>query len=291
VLDAGSIRDAAAGCDGLFHCAGKVSRDSADAEMMYRVHVEGTKTTLDAAREAGIKRTVVASTSGVVAVSTDADEICDEEGETPMAHIARWPYYRSKLFAERAAFDRHDNDFEVIAVNPSLLLGPGDERLSSTEDVRLFLERKIPFCPAGGMAFVDARDAAAGLVLAMDKGRGGERYLINAANMTVSAFFGRLERISGIKAPPIRLPRTSAAIAGVSASLLGKAAKLLNMEPPLDKISAEMAQFYWYCDSSKAETELGWTCRDPNETLADTIEDLEARGVVWPRAAKAHSQP
>jgi dihydroflavonol-4-reductase len=283
VLDGESIRSAAAHCDGLFHCAGKVSRDGDDAESMYRVHVEGTKTTLDAARSAGVKRAVVASTSGVVAVSSDPDELRDEEADTPMAEIARWPYYRSKLFAERAAFDRHDAQFEVIAVNPSLLLGPGDHRNSSTEDIRLFLERKIPFCPAGGIAFVDARDAAASLILAMEKGKGGERYLINAANMTVQAFFGRLERISGVKAPPFRLPRTSATIAGVSASLIGKAAKLFSMEPPLDKISAEMSQFYWYCDSTKAETELGWTCRDPNETLADTVEDLEARGVVWPR--------
>ncbi|MFP6683231.1 MAG: NAD-dependent epimerase/dehydratase family protein [Polyangiaceae bacterium] len=283
VLDGGSIRDAATDCDGLFHCAGKVSRDGADAESMYRVHVDGTKTTLDAARSAGIKRAVVASTSGVVAVSSDPDELRDEEADTPMAEIARWPYYRSKLFAERAAFDRNDPQFEVIAVNPSLLLGPGDLRNSSTDDIRLFLERKIPFCPAGGIAFVDARDAAAALILAMEKGKAGERYLVNAANMTVQAFFGRLERISGVKAPPFRLPRTSATIAGVSASLLGKAAKLFSMEPPLDKISAEMSQFYWYCDSTKAETELGWTCRDPNETLADTVEDLEARGVVWPR--------
>jgi dihydroflavonol-4-reductase len=106
VLDAASVREAAAGCQGLFHCAGKVSRKPEDAEELYRVHVEGTKITLDAAREAGITRAVVASTSGIVAVSKDSDDVRGEDAETPIDLIARWPYYRSKLYAERAALDR-----------------------------------------------------------------------------------------------------------------------------------------------------------------------------------------
>lgn len=285
VLDAASLADAGAGCEGVFHCAGKVSRDHADAEAMYRVHVDGTKICLDACAEAGIARAVVASTSGTVAISEDPDEIRDEDAETPTEAIARWPYYRSKLYAERAALERNREGFEVLCVNPSLLLGPGDDRGSSTEDVRKFLERKIPFTPGGGMAFVDARDAATAMILAMAKGTPGQRYLVNAANMTVETFFGRLERISGVKAPPLRLPRTSVVLAGVSADLLGRAAKVFNMEPPLDKISAEMAQYYWYCDATRAKTELGWSHRDPGDTLADTVDDLRDRGVVWPRVS------
>ncbi len=282
VLDGGSVRDAAGGCEGAFHCAGKVSRDAADGEAMYRVHVDGTKATLEALRAAGVRRVVYASTSGTIAVSADPDAVADEGSPAPSDIIARWPYYRSKLYGERAALDRNAHDFAVICVNPSLLLGPGDVHGSSTEDVRKFLERKIPFAPAGGMAFVDARDAAAAMIQAMDRGKGGERYLVNAANMTLAAFFGRLERISGVKAPPLRLPRTSPTLAGVSADLLGRAAKLLGATSPLDRISAEMAQFYWYCDAAKAQRDLGWTPRDPNETLADTVEDVRARGIVWP---------
>ena len=282
VLRPETVREAARGCDGAFHCAGKVSRESKDAEAMYRVHVDGTKNTLDALVDANVPRVVVASTSGTIAVSCDPDEIADESCQAPMDAIGRWPYYRSKLYAERAALERNRNDFEVVCVNPSLLLGPGDERNSSTEDVRLFLERKIPFAPAGGMAFVDARDAAAAMILAMDRGRAGERYLVNAANMTVEAFLGRLSRISGVEAPPLRLPRTNATLAGVGADLLGRAAKWLNMPEPINKVSAEMSQYFWYCDSSKAQSELGWTFRDPGDTLADTVHDLRDRGVVWP---------
>lgn len=282
VLDAASVREAADGCEGLFHCAGRVSRKREDAGALYRIHVEGTKITLDASRDAGVKRAVIASTSGVVAVTAGPDEVRDETAETPIGIIAAWPYYRSKLYAERAALDRSGPSFEVLSVNPSLLLGPGDLKGSSTGDVASFLEQKLPVVPAGGLSFVDARDAAAGMFLAMARGRAGERYLLGAANMTVEGFFARLSRISSVPAPKLRAPR-SIALAKAGAHLLELAKSYLPVELPLDPVSAEMGQHFWYVDATKAQQELGWSPRDPLETLTDTIEDLRARGVVWPR--------
>lgn len=281
VLDAKSVRAAAEGCEGLFHCAGRVSRRREDAELLYRTHVEGTKITLDACREAGVKRAVIASTSGVVAVSRDPNDVRDETAEPPIDLIARWPYYRSKLYAERAALDRNGPGFEVLAVNPSILLGPGDIHGSSTGDVVSFLERRLPFVPAGGLSFVDARDAAHGMVLAMEKGRPGERYLLGAANMSLEVFFRRLSRISGVPVPALRLPR-SIALAKAGAHLIEQARKRLPIDLPVDPVSAEMSQHFWYLDATKARRELEWTPRDPLDTLADTVADLRARGVVWP---------
>ena len=282
VLDASSVRAAAEGCEALYHCAGLVSRRPEDAEELYRVHVDGTKTTLDAARAAGVTRVVLASTSGVVAVTKDPDEVRDERAEAPMDLLARWPYYRSKLFAEKAGLDRSGPGFEVLAVNPTLLLGPGDDRGSSTGDVVNFLEKKVPFVPAGGLSFVDARDAAAAMILAMERGRAGERYLVSAANLTIEAFFARLSRISGVAAPRLKVPR-SVTLARIGAALMERAAKHVPLDAPVDRISAEMSQCFWYVDATKARTELGWAPRDPSETLADTVRDLEQRGVVWPR--------
>ncbi|HLM74007.1 MAG TPA: NAD-dependent epimerase/dehydratase family protein [Polyangiaceae bacterium] len=280
VLDGPSVKAAAEGCEGVFHCAGRVSRKREDAEALYRVHVDGTKTALDASREAGVKKAVLASTSGTVAVSK-APEVLDETAPAPTELIAGWPYYRSKLYAERAALDRSGPGFEVVSVNPSLLLGPGDVHGSSTSDVVSFLEQKVPLVPAGGIAFVDARDAAEAMWLAMEKGRAGQRYLVNAANMTLDAFFGRLSRVSGVAAPKLRAPR-SVLLAKAGAELLKRAAKHVPMNVELDAVSAEMAQYFWYVDASKARKELGWTHRDPMETISETVEDLRARGVVWP---------
>jgi dihydroflavonol-4-reductase len=282
VLDAASVRAAADGCETLYHCAGKVSRLPEDAEELYRIHVDGTKVTLDAARAAGVKRVVIASTSGVVAVTKDPDEVRDERAETPMDLLAGWPYYRSKLFAEKAGLDRSGPGFEVVAVNPTLLLGPGDDRGSSTGDVVKFLEKKVPFVPAGGLSFVDARDAAAAMILAMERGRAGERYLVSAVNLTIEAFFSRLARISGVPAPRVKVPR-SMTLARIGAGLMERASKHLPQIETVDRISAEMANCFWYVNAAKARDELGWTARDPGETLADTVRDLEMRGVVWPR--------
>jgi dihydroflavonol-4-reductase len=281
VLDAKSVAEAATGCRAVLHCAGRVSRKPEDAEALYDLHVRGTKTVLDACAEAGVARAVVASTSGTVAVSDDPDHVGREDDAAPIGIVSRWPYYRAKLFAERAALERSRPGFEVLAVNPSLLLGPGDERGSSTEDIRNFLEGVVPAVPAGGLSFVDARDAAEAMVLALEAGRAGERYLVGACNLTVRDFFARLSRISGVPAPWLPMPR-SREIARFGARAMERMASRIGIAPRVDAPSVEMAQCFWYLDASKAERELGWKARDPNATLHDTVEDLRARGVVWP---------
>jgi dihydroflavonol-4-reductase len=282
VLDPVAVAESARGCDGAFLATGKVSRDRDAGEDLHRAHVLGTRGALAGLRSAGVQRVVVASTSGTVAVSGDASQIADENGHVPLSLVAMWPYYRSKLYAEREALEANGSDFEVVLVNPSLLLGPGDLRESSTGDVRRFLERAIPAIPAGGIAFVDVRDAAQGMWLAFERGRPGERYILNAKNMTVAAFFQRLERIAGVKAPALRMPRSRPLAIGVN-RLFSKALRAIGGEPPVEEVSVEMAQYYWYCSSSKAERELGFSARDPGETLRETVADLVARKVVFPK--------
>lgn len=295
VLDTASLTKALAGVDGVFHCAGKVSRKPEDAELLYKLHVDGTKNVLAACVSENVRRVVIASTSGTIAVSDDPDRISTEEDPSPIGLLNRWPYYRSKLFAEMAALEAHGMPLadssrgvlEVVCVNPAILLGPGDVNGSSTEDVRLFLDRKIPAIPPGGLAYVDARDAALAMILAMDRGIGGRRYLIGACNMTLKEFFARLERISGVRGPIVPMPRAGREIARTGAEMLERLSARLGVSVPVDPISLDMAHFYWYLDASLAENELGWTPRDPVETLVDTVRDLEERGVVWPESGGA----
>jgi dihydroflavonol-4-reductase len=280
VLDAASVYAAATDCDGAYHCAGQVSRKSDDAEALYRVHVDGTRTVLDACASARVRRVVVVSTSGTVAVSESPEHVRCESDPSPVGLIARWPYYRAKLFAEQVALGHDRVGFEVIAVNPSLLLGPGDVNGSSTGDVRAFLERRVAAVPAGGLSFVDVRDAAEAMRLAMELGHSGERYLLGACNVTVREFLDRLARVSGVPAPWLTLPRSRGLVRS-GAAWLERAALHMGMSPPFDPTTIEMAQCFWYVDSTKARRDLGWDPRDANVTLYDTVEDLRARGVVW----------
>ncbi len=275
VLDGDALRALSEGCDGVYHCAGRVSRDPADSTLLWETHVVGTRRVLEAARAAGVKRVCYASTSGTIAISDDPDAVANEDSPTPLRYIERFAYYRSKLYAEYEALEQAKKGLDVVIVNPSLLLGPVDAHGSSTGDVKKFLDGRIPMTPAGGMAFVDARDAADAMVRAMEKGAAGRRYLVNASNCTLGDFFGRLSRLSGVKAPALKMPRGTT-LARFGANLLGRAAKVIGAEAPVDEESAEMGQLFWYCDSARAEHELGWRARDPMETLADTIADLRA---------------
>ena len=276
VLDGATVERGAAGTDGAFHCAGKVSRRPEDAEEMYRVHVDGTKTVLAACKRAGVRRVVVASTSGTVAVSEDASHVATEDDPTPALLLSRWPYYRSKLYAEEAALAANGEGLEVVIVNPTLLLGPGDDRRSSTEDVRLFLDRRIPAVPSGGVSFVDVRDAAHGMVLAMTAGTPGRRYLLGACNLTLREFFARLSLVSGVRQPWMSLPRIPGFArrgAALLTEVVGREARRGSLFD-IDPVSFEMAQFFWYLDAGRAERELGWAPRDAMATLADTVNDV-----------------
>lgn len=281
ILDGASVEKAAAGCDGLFHCAGVVSRDAEDNRLMMEVNYGGTIITLDAAKAAGVPRCVYVSTSGTVAISEEEGVIANEDSETPYTIIGKWGYYRSKLYAEEEALKRNSKDFEVVCINPTILLGPGDTKGSSTNDVRMFLEGKVPANPTGGLSFVDVRDVAACLVTAMDFGDGGQRYLLGACNITFADFFGRLSRLSGVSAPTLPIPKNPF-LASLGNSLFNKFQDLLGGEEGPDEVSLEMSSYYWYLDPSFAIKELEFQTRDPMTTLNDTIQDLRKRGVVWP---------
>lgn len=255
----------------IFHLAGKVSRDNEDAALMNKVHVEGTRILCEAAKEVGVKTIVLASSSGTIAVSED-EQIFDETFPQPVDVFSRWAYYASKYYQERASLENFDGDGrKLVILNPSLLLGPDDERLSSTKPVLDFLARKIPYTPSGGLSFIDARDAAAAFISALEKGRHQEKYLLGAANMTFPQFFGRLERLSGISAPMFKVPKK---LAMAGSTMIESVFKNWGKASPVAAKEVEQAEYFWYFDSSKAEEELGFAPRDPQETLNDTIDYL-----------------
>jgi dihydroflavonol-4-reductase len=151
------------------------------------------------------------------------------------------------------------------------LLGPDDERLSSTKIVLDFLGRKIPYCPSGGLSIVDARDAATAFIRALEKGGHQEKYLLGAGNMTFAEFFGRLERLSGVSAPMLKMPK---AFAVAGSSFIESVFKNWGKASPVASKEVEQAEHFWYLDASKAQDELGFSPRDPQETLNDTIKYL-----------------
>jgi len=271
VTNAEDVAKAVRGVSAIFHLAGKVSRDNNDAAEMNRIHVQGTRLLCEAAKEAGANTMVLASSSGTIAVSED-EQIRDETFPPPVEIISRWAYYASKYYQERTAIENFDGDGRrLMIMNPTLLLGPDDERLSSTKPVLDFLGRKIPYTPSGGVSFVDARDTAAAFLTALEKGKHQEKYLLGAANMTFRDFFARLERLSGVSAPALKVPKK---LAMAGSSFIDSVFKNWGKASPIEPKEVEQAEYFWYFDSSKAKEELGFAPRDPQETLHETIKYL-----------------
>lgn len=142
--------------------------------------------------------------------------------------------------------------------------------------------------PRGGLALVDVRDVATAMLKAAEVGRAGQRYLLNAANWRVSEFFSRLARVSGVPAPRVAMPRGRGA-ARFLHSASERVLRVWGRNPAVDCQSLEMAQCYWYCDSAQAQKELGFSPRDPLETLRDTVSDLIERGVALPRSTNSRT--
>lgn len=275
--DEAGLQDALRGTEALFHLAGKVSRAPEDGPEMHRLHVELTKRLLDAAVGAGVRRVVLASTSGTIAVSDSHGHLATEVDHPDFELIGRWPYYISKHFQEQELMRyQAAGRLEAVILHPSLLLGPGDLKGSSTDDVLDILNgRVMALTDKGTVAFVDVRDAAPAFERALTA-EDGRHYLLNGANMSVARFAERVA-VAGDKTPPrLKLP-SKWALRG--ARLLDGLAHVMDVDAPLNPVSVEMAGYNWGCSSARAERELGFVARDPQVTLNDTVRDLEARGM------------
>jgi dihydroflavonol-4-reductase len=275
-----SVQRALEGVDAVVHGAGLVSRAAEDTAQMLRLHVNGTRNVVGLACERGVRRVIHLSTSGTVAVGADASMVYREDDPVPFEQLARFPYYLSKWLAERAAEDcvrlaskDGPKKTTLITLNPSLALGPGDTRGSSTTDVKRFLNRELPIVPSGGFSFVDARDVADTVVTALDQGRAGERYLLGGLNCTFAEFFHRLGEVSGVRGPALGIPLPRR-VATLGIGLLERVAGVVGATLPVSTNEAEMASCFWYVDARKAERTFGFHARDPMVTLLDTVKDL-----------------
>ncbi len=275
VLDDKAMAKALKGIDVVVHAAGFVSHELAAAQQVYRVHVDGTRIICAAARKAKVARLVLISSSGTIAVSDRSDFMGTEDGPDPERFIQGWPYYRAKRYAEQEALACADDKLEVVSLNPSLLLGPGDDPAgASTHAVRIFMDEGVPVAPGGGISFVDVRDVAQAISLALTRGSSGERYLLAGGNMSFKDFYERLARITGRSGPVAAMP-------GLTRKALewmprwGRERGIgVGIGPTISREDMELASHYWYAQSDRAREVLGWEPRGPNETLDDTVTDL-----------------
>ena len=271
--DEDSLARATAGCGVVYHVAAdyRLWAPRAQVREMYRSNVDGTRSLLAAAQRAGVERVVYTSTVGCIGMGT-AGELGTEDTPVSLGDM-QGPYKRSKFLAEEVALG---SDLPVVIVNPTAPVGDHDFRPTPTGKIVVdFLRGAMPAFLDTGLNVVYAGDVAEGHVLACERGRAGQRYILGGENLTLQQIFGKLQEVTGKPAPKMRIPYAVAYAAGVLST--GWAA-VTGQEPraPLDGV--RMARKKMWVRHDKAARELGYTARPAVEALRRAAEWFEANG-------------
>jgi dihydroflavonol-4-reductase len=270
LLQPESLAPALAGCDALFHVAADYRLWMRHPEEMYRCNVDGTRALLEAARKAGVRRAVVTSSVATMGF-TRSGEPADEDSPVALAEMVGH-YKRSKFVAEQAAIAASGAGFDVVVVNPTTPVGEQDIKPTPTGRIVVdFLKRKFPAYVDTGLNLVDVREVARAHVLAFERGRGGERYILGGENVMLKQLLDRLAAITGLPSPNVRVPLAVAMAAALVDT--GWNGYLRGREPRATVDSVRMARKKMWASSAKAERELGF------RTIP--VEDALRRAVSW----------
>jgi len=273
LLDAGSICDAVAGCDVVYHAAADYRLWSLRPRELYDANVQGSLNVLRAAASHRVRRVVYTSTVGVLGIPKDGGPGA-EDAPVELADMVGH-YKRSKFLADQEVrrFSAAEG-LPVVTVCPSTPVGEGDLKPTPTGKVIVdFLNRRMPAYVQTGLNLIDVRDVAAGHLLAEERGVPGERYILGNQNMTLQQILETLAEITGMRAPRWQMPIWAALAAGyVDTGITGC---LLRREPRVPIEGVRMARKMMFFDSSKAVRELGL----PQSPVRDAL----ARAVQWYR--------
>ena len=284
LLDRPSLRAAVAGARRVYHVAADYRLWARDPRELYRANVDGTRNVLEAAAEAGAERIIYTSTVGAVGIPKDGTP-GDERTPVSLGDMVG-AYKSSKFLAERAAAELAARGVPVVIVNPSAPIGPWDVKPTPTGQMIVdFLRGRMVGSLDTGLNVVHVRDVARGHILAGERGRIGERYVLGSQNLSLLEIWAALARITGISAPRLRVPY---ALAWLTAAAMEGVATLTRRPPPVPLTAVRMARKRMYFSAAKAVAELGLPQTPVEQALADSVGWFVARGYA-PRPARLPS--
>lgn len=276
LTDTATLASAVRGCDRVFHCAADYRLGVRDPRPLYRSNVDGTANLLQAAADAGVARVVYTSSVGALGLHADgspADETAPVQLSDMIGH-----YKRSKFLGERVAEEWAGRGLPVVIVNPSTPVGEMDIKPTPTGKIIVdFLRRRLPAYVDTGLNLMDVRDVAAGHLLAAERGRPGEKYILGGTNLTLRQMLASLAEITGLPAPRWRLPHWIPMIAAFASE---GAARLTGGEPAVALEAVRMSRHHMYFDAGKAVRELGLPQSPVREALARAVDWFREHGHV-----------
>ena len=281
--DASSLDRALAGVTHVFHVAADYRLWARNPHEIYESNVTGTRNLLEAARRTSVEKFVYTSTVATIAVPRKQglpDESTQSSVEEMIGH-----YKRSKFEAEQCAMRAAEAGLPVVIVNPTTPVGPGDWKPTPTGKIIVdFLNGRMPGYVDTGLNFVPVEDCAAGHLLAAERGRIGERYILGGRNLTLKKMLDMLAAISGLPAPGWKFPHALAYVAACADTLISGA---LGREPQIPLEGVRMARHKMFVDASKATRELGFSPGPIEGALERAVRWYQANGYVIARGAHA----
>ena len=275
--DSESLQSALNGCNILYHAAAYYSLWDRDQQLIYDINLEGTRKILEESEKKGLEKIVYTSTVGCIGLNEDttpANENTFFNKSTLANH-----YKKSKFQAEQIALQFARNGLPIVIVNPSTPVGPRDIKPTPTGKIILdFLNRKMPAYLDTGLNLIDVKDCARGHILAEQKGVPGERYILGNQNMSLFDILTTLEKITGLKAPRIKMPFWVALSAGWVCEMVSN--HLTGKPPAVPLAGVKMAKYFMYFDSSKAVQELGLEQNSVEKALRQSVNWFKENNYV-----------
>lgn len=263
------------GCDAVMHVAADYRLWVRDPKTMYAANVEGTRALLRLAREEGVRRSVYTSSVATMGFKSDGT-IVDEA--TPVSLDSMIGHYkRSKFMAEQAAIEAAREGQEVIILNPTTPIGPGDVKPTPTGRIVVdFLNRKFPAYMDTGLNLVDVREVARAHGAALEKGRSGERYILGGENLTLKQILDKMAAMTMLSSPKMRVPNAVAMTFAFFDEIV--TGRVLDREPRATVEEVRMGKKKMFASSAKAERELGFRVLPVDEALRLAIEWFRLHG-------------
>jgi dihydroflavonol-4-reductase len=265
------VRRACEGVDAVVHSAGYVQIGWTGADLARDINVGGSRHVAEAARLAGARMVHVSSVDalGVGSPKQPADE------ETPPGGKIECPYVVTKREAERVVLDAVKQGLDAVIVNPGFMIGPWDWKPSSGRMLLAVAERYTPVAPKGGMTLCDPRDVAAGVIASLDHGVTGRRYVLGGHCMTYFDAWRLFAEVSGAKGPWLRAGPVMRVAAGAATDLW---TWVTGKEPEVNSAAIRMSNLFHFYSSARAESELGYRCRPPRESVAAAWQWFQQHG-------------
>jgi dihydroflavonol-4-reductase len=286
VLDGAVVDAALAGVDQVFHLAGLPGMWVANKGDFYEVNCRGTEVVLAAARRRGVSRFLHCSTESILFPYADLGGVPAEEALQP-ADAMPGAYTRSKSLAEHHAAKAAAEGFPLVIGTPTMPIGPADHNLTPpTAMLWYFLQKKVQPHINFLVNLVDVRDVAMGLVLAMERGRIGQRYILGGDCVRLGRILRMMSAISGRRQFPVAVPGKMAELSAILLEYL--ADRVTHRAPNGTAEGVRIALAASDLSIGKARTELGYSPRPIEPVLRETITHLLARGVQQASGAIEH---